>query len=231
MCRRPARCAVPYAELSLRAGDTHTSKSTAVPSLQGKERESLEPGERGALASHRSWHRGARALRGREGWLFLPAAGSRKAGPLPLGLRKRRSAAAGQGRIPGEAPTSPTLQAVPARGPGGAAPAHGKWPGGRGPGPAGQQPPALETTQREDRRTCIPKAELCVRRSVVSDPLHPRGLPGSLSTGSPRQDYWSGLPSPSPGDLPGPGVEPTSLVSLASAGGFFTAKPPEGRSR
>ena len=36
------------------------------------------------------------------------------------------------------------------------------------------------------------------------------------------QEYWSGLPFPSPGDLPDPGVEPTSLVSPALAGRFFT---------
>ena len=38
----------------------------------------------------------------------------------------------------------------------------------------------------------------------------------------PRQDYWSGLPFPTPGDLPNPGTEPVSLVSPALAGGFFT---------
>ena len=37
-----------------------------------------------------------------------------------------------------------------------------------------------------------------------------------------RQEYWSGLPSPPPGDLPDPGIEPTSLTSPALAGGFFT---------
>ena len=37
--------------------------------------------------------------------------------------------------------------------------------------------------------------------------------------------YWSGLPYPTPGDLPDPGVEPTSLVSPALAGGFFYAAP------
>ena len=37
-----------------------------------------------------------------------------------------------------------------------------------------------------------------------------------------RQEYWSGLPCPSPGDLPDPGIEPTSLVSSALAGRFFT---------
>ena len=39
----------------------------------------------------------------------------------------------------------------------------------------------------------------------------------------PRQEYWSGLPLPSPEDLPDPGIEPTSHVSysFALAGGFF----------
>ena len=37
-----------------------------------------------------------------------------------------------------------------------------------------------------------------------------------------RQNYWSGLPCPSPGDLPNPGIELTSLTSPALAGRFFT---------
>ena len=44
-----------------------------------------------------------------------------------------------------------------------------------------------------------------------------------LSMGFPRQDYWSGLPFSSPGDLPYPGIKPESP---ALAGGFFTAEPP-----
>ena len=47
-----------------------------------------------------------------------------------------------------------------------------------------------------------------------------------LSMGFSKQEYWSELPCPPPGDLPGPGIEPTSLVSLAQAGGFFTTAPP-----
>ena len=43
-----------------------------------------------------------------------------------------------------------------------------------------------------------------------------------LLVGFPRQEYWGGLPSPPPGDLPDPGIEPTSLTSLELAGGFFT---------
>ncbi|CAI9164456.1 unnamed protein product [Rangifer tarandus platyrhynchus] len=37
-----------------------------------------------------------------------------------------------------------------------------------------------------------------------------------------RQEYWSGLPFPPPGDLPDPGIKPGSLTSPALAGGFFT---------
>ena len=43
-----------------------------------------------------------------------------------------------------------------------------------------------------------------------------------LSMGFPRQEYWSGLPCPPPGDLPDPGIEPASLASPALASGFFT---------
>ena len=42
-----------------------------------------------------------------------------------------------------------------------------------------------------------------------------------LSMGFSRQEYWSGLLFPYPGDLPNPGVEPTSLMFPALAGGFF----------
>ena len=41
-----------------------------------------------------------------------------------------------------------------------------------------------------------------------------------------RQEYWSGMPFPSPGDLPDPGIEPVSLASPALAGGFFTSNFP-----
>ena len=41
-----------------------------------------------------------------------------------------------------------------------------------------------------------------------------------------RQEHWSGVPFPTPRDLPDPGIEPTSLVSPALAGGFFTTGPP-----
>ena len=37
-----------------------------------------------------------------------------------------------------------------------------------------------------------------------------------------RQEYWSGLPCPSPGHLPDPWIEPASLVSPSLAGAFFS---------
>ena len=63
--------------------------------------------------------------------------------------------------------------------------------------------------------------------SVASDFVTPwtAAHQASLSVGFPRQEYWSGLPFSSPGALPDPGMEPTSLGSLALAGGFFTAAP------
>ena len=38
-----------------------------------------------------------------------------------------------------------------------------------------------------------------------------------------RQEYWSGLPCPLPGDLPHPGIEPVPLTSPALAGRLFTS--------
>ena len=45
----------------------------------------------------------------------------------------------------------------------------------------------------------------------------------SPSTGFSRQEYWSGLPFPSPGDLPDPGIEPRSPALEADA---LTSEPP-----
>ena len=51
-------------------------------------------------------------------------------------------------------------------------------------------------------------------------------LPGSSAMEFSRQEYWSGLPLPSPEDPPFAGMEPTSLVSPALADGFFTTSTP-----
>ena len=49
--------------------------------------------------------------------------------------------------------------------------------------------------------------------SVVSDSLLPHGLSLEFS----RQEYWHGLPFPSPGDLPNPGIEPRSPALQADS--------------
>ena len=56
---------------------------------------------------------------------------------------------------------------------------------------------------------------------TLCDPIH--SSPGSSVQRFPRHEYWNGLPFSPPGDLPDPGIEPTSLMSLALAGGFFTS--------
>ena len=77
---------------------------------------------------------------------------------------------------------------------------------------------------------CGPTAGCCYYAYVLScvclcDPSTvSRQAP--LSMGFPRQEYWSGLPFPPPGDLPDPGIEPSSLASPVLAGGFFTTVPP-----
>ena len=45
------------------------------------------------------------------------------------------------------------------------------------------------------------------------------------SMGFSKQAYWSGLPVPTPGDLPDPGIECASPASPALAGRLFTTKP------
>ena len=54
---------------------------------------------------------------------------------------------------------------------------------------------------------------------TVYDPMVCQAL---LSMGFSRQEYWSGLLCPPPGDLPNPGVKPESLMFPALAGGFFS---------
>ena len=58
-----------------------------------------------------------------------------------------------------------------------------------------------------------------VCRSVVSNSLQPHGLlvQAPLSMGFSRQEYWSGLPFPSPGDLPNLGIKPRSPALQADS--------------
>ena len=47
-----------------------------------------------------------------------------------------------------------------------------------------------------------------------------------LSMDFSRQEYWCGLPCPSPGYLPGPGIKPTSPMSPALQADFLSTEPP-----
>ena len=60
-------------------------------------------------------------------------------------------------------------------------------------------------------------------RPTLCDPMDWSSLPGFLAMGFPRQEYWSGLPFSSPGDLPDPGIEPMSLTLTDRV---FTTEPP-----
>ena len=60
----------------------------------------------------------------------------------------------------------------------------------------------------------------CVQLFVIPGTV---ALQAPLSMGFPKQEYWSELPFPTPGDLPDPGIKP---IPPALAGGFFTTAPP-----
>ena len=64
--------------------------------------------------------------------------------------------------------------------------------------------------------------QLC---SSLCDPMDCVARQAPLSIGFSKQEYWSGLPFLSPGELPDPGIGPTSLAPSALAGGFFTTVP------
>ena len=66
----------------------------------------------------------------------------------------------------------------------------------------------------------VSSALLLHGRQVVSDSFVTPGTmarKAPLSMGFPRQEYWSGLTFPSPGNLPDPGIKPTSPVLQADS--------------
>ena len=66
---------------------------------------------------------------------------------------------------------------------------------------------------------CANSLQACL---TLCDPMN-YNLLGSSAHRIPQARIWSGLPCPPPGDLPDPGMEHTSLMSPALAGGFFTS--------
>ena len=62
---------------------------------------------------------------------------------------------------------------------------------------------------------CFSHVQLCATLWTVAHQA-------PLSMGFSRKEYWSRLPCSPPGNLPNPGIEPTSLMSPTLASGFFT---------
>ena len=69
---------------------------------------------------------------------------------------------------------------------------------------------------------CAKSLQLC---PTLCNLTHCSSLGSSVHEFS-RQEYWSGLPCPSPGDIPYPEIERTSLTSPALAGKFFATSFP-----
>ena len=74
-----------------------------------------------------------------------------------------------------------------------------------------RESPLHTSIRTESLKSCLPLCDLCIVAHQVP-----------LSMGFSRQEYWSGLPCPPTRVLPDPGIEPTSLMSPALAGGLFT---------
>ena len=83
-------------------------------------------------------------------------------------------------------------------------------------------PPALVLGCKFVQLPCRTVLHVCVL-SHVGFPATPwtADPQASLSMGFPRHKYWNGLPFPSPGDIPDPGIKSAFPVSPALAGGFF----------
>ena len=67
--------------------------------------------------------------------------------------------------------------------------------------------------------SCFSRVQLFVTLQTVA-------LQAPLSMAFSRQEYWGGLPCPPPEDLPDPGMEPVSLMSLALTAGSLPLAPP-----
>ena len=74
------------------------------------------------------------------------------------------------------------------------------------------------------RVPCATRVCMLSRSAVSNTSVTPQTVAcqAPLSLGFSRQECWSGVPFPPPGDLPDPGIKPVSPTSAALAGGFFT---------
>ena len=83
-----------------------------------------------------------------------------------------------------------------------------------------QWQPCSSILLQQPKYVCAKSLQLCLTLLTPWTVAHQ----APLSIGSSRQEYWSGLPCPPPGDLPDPGMEPTYLTYPTLAGGFFTTR-------
>ena len=72
----------------------------------------------------------------------------------------------------------------------------------------------LQTFENQKDSAFLSRVQLC-------NPMDP-SLPGSSVRGTLQVRTWSGLPCPPPGDLPDPGIKPTSPMSPILESRFFT---------
>ena len=86
---------------------------------------------------------------------------------------------------------------------------------------AGRFSTTSATWEALDNRTCVCVKSLSRVRLFVTLWTVAHQAPPSMGFSS--QEYWSGLPFPSPGDLPDPGIEPRSPALQADA---LTSRPP-----
>ena len=84
---------------------------------------------------------------------------------------------------------------------------------------------SLESLTQDSARL-LPSCAARCRLSRVQIFVTPwtEAFQAALSTGFSRQEYWSGLPCPPPGDLSNPGIKPACLRSPELAGGFFITR-------
>ena len=88
--------------------------------------------------------------------------------------------------------------------------------------------PTISTGTKTTRLLALAGESACVLSHVwffVTPWIIAHQVP--LSLGFSWQEYWSGFPFPSPGDLPDPRIEPVSLASCAWTDRFFITTPPE----
>ena len=77
----------------------------------------------------------------------------------------------------------------------------------------------VDCTNVNIMRLCMPSCFSCVQFYETPWTV---ALQAPLSMGFSRQEYWNGLPCPTPGDLPNPRIELVFLMSPILASGFFT---------